>query len=98
LSVPRIVFPPRCSEEESRSSNRVETPVFQRPAKRSRSLDELLIEVSEELRLSRPVDSREAVRVVRAVLTRHVDAGQLAKVLSSLPEEIRDLAAAEATS
>jgi uncharacterized protein (DUF2267 family) len=72
-----------------------------RPAdlpKRSRSLDELLTEVSEELRLSRPVDSREAVRVVRAVLTRHVDAGQLAKVLSSLPEEIRDLAAAEATS
>jgi uncharacterized protein (DUF2267 family) len=65
---------------------------------RSRSLDELLSEVSEELRLSRPVDSRDAVRVVGAVLIRHVDGGQLAKVLSSLPEEIRNLTAAEATS
>jgi uncharacterized protein (DUF2267 family) len=65
---------------------------------RSRSVDDLLTEVSEELRLSRPVNARDAVRVVGGVLVRHVDGGQLAKVLSSLPEDIRALAAAEATS
>jgi uncharacterized protein (DUF2267 family) len=43
------------------------------------------------LRLSRPVKVREAVRVVGAVLDRHLDGGQLAKVLSSLPKDIRGL-------
>ena len=64
----------------------------------SRSVDDFLGEISHELRLSRPVNVRDAVRVVGGVLVHHVDAGQLSKVLSSLPEDIRLLAAAEATS
>jgi uncharacterized protein (DUF2267 family) len=65
--------------------------------RRAGSADEFLAEISEELRQSRPVDSRDAVRAVCGVLGRHVEAGQLAKVWAALPAEIRRLTGAEAS-
>lgn len=59
---------------------------------RSRSLDEFLEKIGEELKFTRPVDTKDALRVVCSVLARHVDDGQIAKVWESLPEEVRRVA------
>jgi uncharacterized protein (DUF2267 family) len=58
---------------------------------RWRSLDEFLERVGAELSMSRPVDVRAGARAVLAVLARHADAGQVAKVRDALPEPVRAL-------
>ncbi|MER9326689.1 DUF2267 domain-containing protein [Mesorhizobium sp. M0488] len=59
---------------------------------RTRSPDEFLARIKDQLESVRPVDAGDALRVVSDVLDRHVDAGQMAKVWEALPEEIRRVA------
>jgi uncharacterized protein (DUF2267 family) len=58
---------------------------------KSRSLDEFLGKVKDELKFTRPIDSKEAVRSVFRVLSHYVDPGEVRKVRDSLPEEVRAL-------
>ncbi|MCF6114431.1 DUF2267 domain-containing protein [Mesorhizobium muleiense] len=60
-----------------------------------RSLDEFLAKIKAELEFTRPVDSKEAFRVVSKVLAHHVGEGQMIKVWESLPAEIRRVAEAQ---
>lgn len=57
--------------------------------RRVRSLDEFLLLIGEELKLGRPVDTKDAARAVFNVLSRHLTAGQIGKVREALPEEVR---------
>jgi uncharacterized protein (DUF2267 family) len=57
------------------------------PAKQP-TLGEFTHEVSEWLSNVRPIDPREAVRVVFSLLSRHVPRGQIAKVQGALPEDL----------
>jgi uncharacterized protein (DUF2267 family) len=54
-----------------------------------RNLEEFVEEVAEWLTDTRPVDPKEAVAAVFAVLSRHVPEGQMAKIREALPETIR---------
>jgi uncharacterized protein (DUF2267 family) len=56
---------------------------------RRRKLDEFLQPISEELAMTRPVNVREASRAVFRVLSRHVNRGQIEKVVRSMPDEVR---------
>lgn len=56
---------------------------------RSRSLDEFLKGIGEELANTRPVNAEDATRAVFQILSRHVNRGQIDKVRASLPEEVR---------
>lgn len=56
---------------------------------RVRSLDEFLLLIAEELRLGRPIDTKDAARALFNVLSRHLTAGQISKVREALPEEVR---------
>lgn len=56
-----------------------------------RTREEFVAEVAEWLADTRPVDPEEAIAAVFAVLTRHIDAGQMGKTLSILPEPIRQM-------
>lgn len=56
---------------------------------KSRHLDEFLAVVAQGLVPTQPADSEDAARAVFRTLTRHVDAGQLDKVIHALPEEVR---------
>lgn len=70
-----------------------------RPAsgmRKDRRQDEFLAHVAEGLRNTRPVNTRDATRAVFAVMERHVTRGQIEKVISSLPHDIRSLWPAEA--
>jgi uncharacterized protein (DUF2267 family) len=58
---------------------------------KSRSLDEFLQGIGAELAGTRPVNVRDATRAVFQILARHVNRGQIEKVLHSLPEEVRAL-------
>ena len=58
---------------------------------KSRSLDEFLHQVQQELRYTRPVDSQEAVRSVFKVLSHYIDPGEVRKVRQALPGDVRDL-------
>ncbi|WP_254022987.1 DUF2267 domain-containing protein [Mesorhizobium ventifaucium] len=60
-----------------------------------RSLDEFLAKIKAELEFTRPVDSKDAFRVVSKVLAHHVGEGQMIKVWEALPAEIRRVAAAQ---
>lgn len=51
-------------------------------------LEEFVAEVSEWLSDTRPVDPRLAVQAVFALLSRHVDRGQIAKVQDALPRRL----------
>jgi uncharacterized protein (DUF2267 family) len=62
---------------------------------KSRSLDEFLAHVNEELKSTRPINSHEAFRVVCSVLAKHVDGGQIRKIWESLPEDVRRIAIAK---
>lgn len=62
---------------------------------KSRTLDEFLGKIADELRFTRPVNTRDALQVVCSVLARHVDQGQIEKVWDALPEEIRRVATAK---
>lgn len=56
---------------------------------KSRSLDEFLERVGEQLENIRPVNVQEGTRAVFQVLSRHLDRGQTVKVRDALPEDIR---------
>lgn len=58
---------------------------------KTRHADEFIQEVAKWLSDVRPVDPRLAIIAVFGVLDRHIDAGQVAKVRSTLPHEIRAL-------
>jgi uncharacterized protein (DUF2267 family) len=58
---------------------------------KSRSLEEFLERVQEELKFIRPIDSKDAVKCVFGVLSHYVDPGQVRKVRAALPEQVRDL-------
>jgi uncharacterized protein (DUF2267 family) len=53
------------------------------------NLDGFVHEISEWLSDVRPVDPRQATRAVFAVLSRHIPRGQIDKVQSALPEDLR---------
>ncbi len=61
---------------------------------KSRSQDEFLAKIADELKFTRPVDTKEALQVVCSVLAKHVGDGQMTKVWDALPEEIRQVATA----
>lgn len=56
-----------------------------------RSLDEFLALISADLRNLRPIDSKDAARVVFAVLNDSINPGQVEKVREALPIEVRQL-------
>ena len=60
-----------------------------------RSLDAFLGKIADEMKFSRPVNTRDALQVVCSVLARHVDDGQIAKVWDALPQDIRQVATAK---
>ncbi|BCH15527.1 hypothetical protein MesoLjLa_23780 [Mesorhizobium sp. L-2-11] len=57
----------------------------------SRSLEDFLQRVAEEMKSTRPVNPEDATRSVFKVIARHVDLGQSAKVRDALPKQIRSL-------
>ena len=63
-----------------------------------RTLDEFLQTVGRNLGAIRPVDPSDATRAVFAVLSRHMNEGQVNKVRTAMPEDVRALwLAAEGT-
>lgn len=62
----------------------------ERQPERIRDLDEFLERVAEKTGPTRPVNLRDAAHAVFHTLARHVDAGQLAKVLEAMPQPIRE--------
>jgi uncharacterized protein (DUF2267 family) len=62
---------------------------------RTRTLDAFLAKIADELKVNRPVNTRDALQVVCSVLAKHVDAGQIAKVWEALPQDIRQVATAK---
>lgn len=54
-----------------------------------RSMDDFLDDVAAHLGPTRPIGLADATTAVFATLARHVDPGQVAKVLAALPEGIR---------
>lgn len=58
---------------------------------RSRSLDEFLEQVKEELSSTRPVDAKDAVQSVFKLLSHYIDPGEVRKVRQGLPEEVQAL-------
>ena len=54
-----------------------------------RTLDEFLQTVGRNLGAIRPVDPRDATRAVFAVLGRHMNEGQVNKVRTAMPEDVR---------
>ena len=65
-----------------------------RPAEQpnvTRSLDEFLQPIQQELKSSRPINPQDAARSVFRVLSQHIDAGQATKVRDALPEGVRSL-------
>ncbi|WEX74508.1 DUF2267 domain-containing protein [Sinorhizobium numidicum] len=58
---------------------------------RSRTADEFLSQVEDELAFTRPVDVKEAAQTVFHVLSHHLDPGEVRKVREALPEDVRAL-------
>jgi uncharacterized protein (DUF2267 family) len=58
---------------------------------KQRSLAGFLGKVSDGLVDTKPIGSIEASRAVFAVLARHIEPGQIAKVRQALPVDVRDL-------
>ncbi|MER9675624.1 DUF2267 domain-containing protein [Mesorhizobium sp. M0208] len=56
---------------------------------KTRSLEEFLQHIADELKSTRAVDPEDAARSVLRVLARHIDLGQSAKVRDALPKESR---------
>lgn len=57
----------------------------------TRSRDEFLQKVAENLAGTRPINTTDAVKSVFKVLNHYVDPGQVAKVREALPEDVRTL-------
>ena len=55
-----------------------------------RHFDQFVAEVAKWLSDARAVDPNEAIRAVFATLSRHVTAGQIAKIQNALPKDIRE--------
>jgi uncharacterized protein (DUF2267 family) len=53
-------------------------------------LEDFIATVASGLREARPVDARLATRAVLQTLSRHIPAGQIAKVQGALPQRLRD--------
>lgn len=60
-------------------------------ARKERHQEEFLARVGDGLKDTRPVNVKEATRTVFQVLATHVTPGEIAKIASSLPSEIRAL-------
>jgi uncharacterized protein (DUF2267 family) len=60
------------------------------PPDRARHLDDFLARVTEGLHGARPTDPREAAEAVFQVLSRHLDPGQVGKLVHALPEPVRE--------
>ena len=58
---------------------------------KDRHLEEFLARVADDLKDTRPVNTRDAVRTVFRVLATHIARGQADKVAATLPGEIRAL-------
>ena len=58
---------------------------------KTRTLEPFLERIADDLSDLRPINTQNAVRAVFSVLSRHIDAGQTAKVRDALPEAIRKL-------
>lgn len=58
---------------------------------RSRTQDEFIGRLNEELGDTRPTDPRDAARTVFRTISNHVSPGQVEKISQSLPEDIRRL-------
>ncbi len=58
---------------------------------RWRSLDDFLSAVNEKISDTRPVNVRDAAQAVFHILSRHVDRGQIEKVIHAMPEPVRNL-------
>jgi uncharacterized protein (DUF2267 family) len=56
-----------------------------------RSQDEFLEHVSQSLWNTRPVNTREATRAVFRAIVKHIDAGQVRKVVDALPSDVKAL-------
>jgi uncharacterized protein (DUF2267 family) len=61
----------------------------EKPIDKTRSVEEFLERVGEQLENIRPVNVRDATRAVFHVLSQHLDRGQSVKVREALPEDIR---------
>ncbi|MDB5395876.1 MAG: hypothetical protein JWM91_3382 [Rhodospirillales bacterium] len=62
-----------------------------RPAKQPTdcNLEQFVAEVADGLSDARPVNAREAIDVVFTILSSHIPRGQIAKVQSALPKDLR---------
>lgn len=58
---------------------------------RERTVDEFLNRVAAGLGSTRPINARDAVQAVARTVSRHVDPGQVTKVVNALPEAVRDV-------
>lgn len=58
-------------------------------AQHGRKLEDFLYEVQERLLQIRPLGAEEACRAVFRVLNRHISPGELEKIISTLPRDIR---------
>ena len=56
---------------------------------KSRTLEEFLARIGQGLASTRPVNVRNATRAVFGILSRHIDRGQVEKIIHSVPEEVR---------
>lgn len=56
-----------------------------------RTRDEFLAGVARQFENVRPIDPQDAVRAVFQILEHHVDPGEIADVIQSLPQEIRTM-------
>lgn len=59
--------------------------------RKDRRQEDFLQHITERLSGLRPVNARDATRAVFSVLQRHVTGGQVEKIASSLPQELRAL-------
>jgi len=57
---------------------------------RTHDLDAFLERVADKLGSTRPVNLREATRAVFRTLSRHLDRGQVTKLVGALPQQVRD--------
>jgi uncharacterized protein (DUF2267 family) len=63
----------------------------ERQPERLRDADEFLERIGQKLTGTRPVNLQGATRAVLRTLSRHLDRGQVAKVVHALPQQLRGL-------
>lgn len=60
-------------------------------ARKERRQEEFLAHIGDGLKDTRPVNTKEAARTVFQVLTKHVTPGEINKIVTSLPADVRVL-------